>query len=84
MATTRMLKVPPGSYQVYTESLNGVVQPGNLYFTPFQTAQVQQFMATRFMRAQWPLLPTNTSTVNISVPGGARRRFRCRMSRRPA
>ena len=64
------LKVPPGSYQVYTEPLNGVVQPGNLYFTPFQTAQVQQFMATRFAGAV-AVTANNTSTVNISVPGGA-------------
>ncbi len=63
-------KVPPGSYQVYAEPLNGVVEPGNLYFTQLQAAQVQQFMATRFSGAV-AVAAGNTSTVNISVPGGA-------------
>ncbi len=64
------LKVPPGSYQVYAEPLNGVVEPGNLYLTVAQTAQVQQFMATRFNGAV-NVTANNTSTANISVPGGA-------------
>ena len=69
------LKGPPGSYQVYAEPLNGVVQPGNLYFTSLQAAQVQPFMATRFSISGQPsavaVTANNTSTVNISVPGGA-------------
>jgi uncharacterized protein (TIGR03437 family) len=69
------LKVPPGSYQVYAEPLNGVVEPANLYFTALQAAQVQPFMATRFSISGQPsavaVTANNTSTVNISVPGGA-------------
>jgi uncharacterized protein (TIGR03437 family) len=64
------LKVPPGSYQLYAEPLNGVVQPGNLYLTLAQANQVQQFMATRFSGSV--NVSANTiSTANINVPGGA-------------
>ncbi len=64
------LKVPPGSYQVYAEPLNGVVEPENLYLTPSQVAQVQPFMATRF-NGSVAIAANNTSIVNISVQGGA-------------
>ncbi len=63
-------KVPPGSYQVYAEPLNGVVEPGNLYFTSLQAAQVQQFMATRFSGAV-AVTANSTSSASISVAGGA-------------
>jgi uncharacterized protein (TIGR03437 family) len=63
-------KVSPGSYQVYAEPLNGVVLPGNLYFTQAQANQVQQFMATRFSGAI-NVTANNSSTANINVPGGA-------------
>jgi len=40
--------------RVLTRSMpspDGVVQPGNLYFTQSQVNEVQQFMATRFSGA---------------------------------
>lgn len=60
-------KVTPGTYQMYAEPLNGVVQPVNLYFTPELTAatlQSTQFSGTVQVSAG------ATSTANLTASAG--------------
>ncbi|HTA42326.1 MAG TPA: matrixin family metalloprotease, partial [Bryobacteraceae bacterium] len=61
---TFTVKVPAGTYQMYAEPLNGVVQPVNLYFSPQLTAgslQSTMFSGTVTVTAN------NTATANVTA-----------------
>jgi uncharacterized protein (TIGR03437 family) len=66
---TYSLEIPAGSYQVYAEPLNGIVQAPNLYFTAAQAAQIQNFQPT-ILEGAMSVTANNTATADIAVAAG--------------
>ena len=64
-------QVPPGTYQIYAEPLNGVL-PINIYLTAAQATQASAalFQATLFS-GTLAVTANNTSTANITATSGA-------------
>jgi uncharacterized protein (TIGR03437 family) len=71
---TYSVPVPPGSYVVYAEPFNVVVQPGNLYLTTAQAQLVTTFQPTVLGGTANPIPVTvtanATSTASIGVTSG--------------
>ena len=65
---TFSVQVPAGTYKMYAEPLNGVVQPGNLYFNPQVTPAVLQ---STLLGGTVSTDVFNIATVNIAAAGGA-------------
>jgi uncharacterized protein (TIGR03437 family) len=64
---TFSVNIPAGTYRMYAEPLNGIVQPQNLYFTPLVTPATLQ--ATMF-GGSITVTANGTSTTNVSAAQG--------------